>query len=522
MRRPARTIVTTVVSALTAVAIIAALFGAGLLAQGEHPLAGQSVTPDASSPGPLGEGPIPPPTPLISNVVLILADDLDWKLWNEIPRLRALQDRGTTFTNYVVSDSLCCPSRTTLFRSQYVHNHQVLSNDVVSGGGWPTFRDRGYATECLPTWLQDAGVTTGLIGKYLNEFPETPAEAISIQPGWDTFVVPISHGASYTGYNYQLDANGVIQTYGKEPQDFLNDVLDSKAAEFIAAADSPFFLELATFTPHLPSPVAPRNVGSHAGAQAPRDAAYGAQVENPPSWLVGLPPIGPKKAKELDRLWQQRAESAESIADSYDAVMSALVRSGHDKDTLVLVTSDNGFHVGSYRLQRGKRSAFDTDTVVPLVAIGPDIPAGKIVTQMASATDLAPTISELLAAPAPDWVDGRSLWPLLDSSIQFGESTAWRTATLSESLGEAQPGDPDFQLIAPPTYRALRTPQWLYVESVNGERELYDRRSDPYELRNVIATTRSDIVSALHEQFVALTTCAGSTCRVADAMELPQ
>jgi len=93
-----------------------------------------------------------------------LADDLDWNLWRDIPRLRALQSRGTTFTNYVVTDSLCCPSRTSLFRSQYVHNHRVVSNDVASGGGWQTFKDMGYQNDCLPTWLSDAGVETGLVG----------------------------------------------------------------------------------------------------------------------------------------------------------------------------------------------------------------------------------------------------------------------------------------------------------------------------------------------------------------------
>ena len=80
----------------------------------------------------------------------------------------------------------------------------------------------------------------------------------------------------------------------------------------------------------------------------------------------------------------------------------------------------------------------------------------------------------------------------------------------------------DFQLIAPPTYEALRTEEWLYVESVNGERELYNRRTDPYELDNVIATAPVSIVNALHAQFVALTTCAGPTCRIADAMPVPE
>ena len=88
------------------------------------------------------------------------------------PAMKALEAEGTTFTNYVVSDSLCCPSRTTIFRGQYVHNHHVVSNDQASGGGWPVFRDQGYPKDCLPVWLHKAGVRTGLVGKYLNQFPQ--------------------------------------------------------------------------------------------------------------------------------------------------------------------------------------------------------------------------------------------------------------------------------------------------------------------------------------------------------------
>ena len=117
---------------------------------------------------------------------------------------------------------------------------------------------------------------------------------------------------------------------------------------------------------------------------------------------------------------------------------------------------------------------------------------------------------------------GRSLWPLLDTSRTYGESTAWRTAVLSESLGTAVFGDPDYQLVAPPSYKAMRTREWLYVESETGERELYNRVADPYELHNVIATAPKEIVDALHEQFTALVACAGASCRVADTRELPQ
>jgi N-acetylglucosamine-6-sulfatase len=519
-----RGLVTVVVS--VAVALALGVLGLGRIGQvsaATSPTAGPSIiaaVPRASSTPVPTDAPAAVVPATIRNVVVVLADDLDWRLWNVVPRLHALQSEGTTFTNYVVSDSLCCPSRTSLLRGQYVHNHGVVSNDAATGGGWRTFRDKGYPADCLPTWLHAAGVRTGLIGKYLNGFPDTPADVISQQPGWDDFVVPISRVNDYRGFGYQLDQNGTLSSHGKAPSDFLNDVLDTKAQEFIRSAGDRFFLELATFTPHLPSPVAPRHRGSHAGEHAPRDPSFGAAVTNPPAWLAGLPPIGPTLASHLDRTWVRRAESAESVADSVDAVRASLAASGHTSDTLVIVTSDNGFHVGSYRTHRGKRTAFDIDTVVPMVMIGPGIPAGRVVPQMTSETDLGPTIADELAASTPSWVDGRSLRPLLESG-PGSDTTPWRTGVLSESLGTTRPGDPDYQLIAPPSFTALRTRRWLYVESVGGESELYDRQVDPYELHNVIRITSPATVAALHAQLVAMQSCAGPSCRTADAMPEP-
>ena len=454
--------------------------------------------------------------------MLILADDLDWKLWREIPRLHALEQAGSVLSDYVVSDSLCCPSRTTIFRGQYVHNHQVVSNDARRGGGWVAFRDRGYPRNSLGPWLHQAGIRTGLIGKFLNGYPDSPTEQTQAQPGWDTFIVPISRLNEYNGYDYTLNDNGTLEPHGHDSTDFLNDVLDTKAEAFITSGRSPFFLELASFTPHLPAPVAPRHLGSHTGDSAPRDQSFGAAVFDPPSWLRGLPPLTSRSMHHMDRLWQKRAESAESVADSVDAVHAALMRSGHLNDTLVIVTSDNGFHVGSYRTHWGKRTAFDTDVVVPAVLIGPGIPAGRVIDAVTSETDIAPTVLAVYGREPPEWFDGRSWLPLLaKSSRTSSQDPIWRTGTISESLDAPQPGDPDYELIQPATFIALRTHHWLFVRSTAGEEELYDRLADPMEIRNVINETPTRIVTALRQQLLALHRCAGRGCRYADSRPEP-
>ena len=451
----------------------------------------------------------------VRNVVLVLADDLDWNLFDQVPRLAALKDQGMTFTNFTVADSLCCPSRVSILRGQYIHNHQVVSNTSKTGGGWPTFRDKGWHTDCLPTWLQSAGVTTALYGKYLNEYPATqrPRSARYVPPGWSQWGVPTSRGDSYTGYDYTLNDNGRLVRYGSEPTDFLNDVITAKATSFIQATPEPFFLMLSTYNPHKPAPVAERHKESHFATVAPRTPNYNTYGVDEPSWLRDQPMLTPAQQGNLDRKWRQRAQSAESVADSIEAVLATLQATGRADDTLVIVTSDNGYHIGAHRLPFGKRTAFREDTVVPMIAIGPGVRPGTTFTDMAATIDLAPTIMSVLGGSAPAWTDGRSLVDV----IATGERPAsWRTATISESLGTSGPGDPDYQPDAPPQFTALRTPEWLFVVYRNGERELYNLVNDPYETTNVIRSADPQVVAGLYSQLVAMRTCTGDTCRTAD------
>lgn len=459
------------------------------------------------------------PDKRIKNVVLLVADDLDWELWQNVPRLKALEAQGTTFTNYVVTDSLCCPSRTSLLRGQYVHNHRVISNTIANGGGWPMFEALSYPQDCLPNWIQRSGANTALVGKYLNEFPTTYQSAKRHQAGWNTFITPMSDEGVYTGFDYNLDVNGTIRRYGSRSRAFLNSVLSGYARTFLMnqKRHQRFFLEFASYNPHTPSPVDRQHVRSHTGAMLPRNAAYNAMMTNPPAWLAGQKPLSAEQLAEQDELWGNRLRSAESIADSYAMLRRTLAKKHVLKHTLIIVTSDNGFHQATRGLEKGKRTAYDTDTVVPLVVIGPGIQKGKVVSQMASETDLGPTIASAMRAKTPEFVDGRSLWPLL-AAHQDAHLNGWRTAALSENLGRALPGDPDYQAVSPPKYWALRTVHWLYVLNEDGSEELYDRNADPYELVNIADTAPHATVKQLRDQLLIMRTCSGDTCRRAASL----
>ncbi len=93
-----------------------------------------------------------------------------------MPKTRSLLiDQGTTFENYFATHPRCCPSRASLLTGQYSHNHGIVENYL----GYARFDHQ----RALPVWLDDAGYTTGQIGKLLNgyrgprsrRFPSRPA-----------------------------------------------------------------------------------------------------------------------------------------------------------------------------------------------------------------------------------------------------------------------------------------------------------------------------------------------------------
>ncbi len=504
-----------VVALAVALLLIAAVSGSRLLSSSDAqaaPLAEDPLPVPAPTTAPVSSG---PPT-AIKNIVFILADDLDTKTFEQVARLKDLHADGMTLTNMVATESLCCPSRTSILRSQYVHNHGVLSNLVYSQGGWATFAEKGEEEDCLPVWLQAAGVNTAFLGKYLNGYGED-GDPTAIPAGWDRWFVPTTKSGMYRGYGYTVNDDGKLKSYANRKSDFLNDVLTDEAVDFISTAKSPFYLQVNSTAPHHPAPVAARHAGSHKNTKIPRTRSFNVEGQNAVPWLARKPHISASRVAKYDAYWRERVQSTESIADTVVSVRRALREAGTLNSTLIVVSSDNGFHALSHRLTPGKRTPYREDTVVPTILIGPGISPGSTTSAMTSTIDLGPTFAELLGATVPDWTDGSSLVPLLAGT----PGTPWRTGVLTESLGDTAFNDPDFQAFKTPNYYALRTQTWLYVEYKNGVRELFNLRKDRAEINNVVDSTPAAVVADLSAHLKALAACTGDSCRTADTWTTP-
>ena len=451
------------------------------------------------------------------NIVFVLTDDLSRDLIAFMPQVQALRTRGLTFDNYIVSDSLCCPSRASILTGNFPHDTGVLGN-TPGVGGFATFYQRGDEAAAFNVALQHAGYATAMMGKYLNGYLEPaqdPAAPNYIPPGWSEWDVA---GFGYKEFNYSMNIDGTLRQFGHRPRDYLTDVIAERGVDFIdrmAARRRPFFLELATFAPHRPYTPAPRDRHDFPGLVAPEPPNFDVTPTHAPLWLAGHPPLGARKLRLINRAFRKRAQSVQSVDRMISRIEAALDAHHLTSDTYIVFSSDNGLHTGQYRLTPGKLTAFDTDIRVPLVVAGPGVPINRRTELFAQNIDLAKTFEGLAGAP-PTPNDGVSLLPVLRGKTPGG----WQNAALIEHRGPANdPHDPDRQDRGtgnPPSYEAIRTGAFLYVEYIDGEREFYNLRLDPFELHNLAGKLTADQLAALHASLERLVQChTGPACQAA-------
>ncbi|MEA2168833.1 MAG: N-acetylglucosamine-6-sulfatase, partial [Solirubrobacteraceae bacterium] len=450
-----------------------------------------------------------PVTPTKYNIVVVLTDDLSDDLVRYMPAVKRLQEDGVRFSRYIVSNSLCCPSRTSIFTGRLPHNTQVRTN-LPPFGGYEQFITAGNAYSTFGTSLAADGYRVALFGKSLNGYKAYRDPPF---PGFSDWAATAS---GYRQVDYTLNVDGVPVQYGHSRSEFLNRVLENKGRRFIrtsAAAGQPFMLEISSFSPHAPFAYEREDADRYPYVLAPRGSAFGQANRNPPAWLAGHPPFTQAQRERLDRNYRKRIRSVLSVNRLLLGLRKEVRASGVADRTFVIFSSDNGFHVGQHRLLLGKQTAFDHDIRVPLVAAGPGIPPGSVTSVLAQNTDLRPTFEALGGLTPSADVDGMNLIPWMQNPALGGG----RPFALIEHKRETRKtrADPDVQNYKqgdPPDYDALRLPDATYVEYVTGEREYYDLVTDPDELDNVYATLPDEYKAQLAAKLAQLRTCTGQEC----------
>jgi N-acetylglucosamine-6-sulfatase len=427
-----------------------------------------------------------------------------------------LMKQGVTFDHYYVSVPLCCPSRSALLTGRYAHNNGVLDNGGRHGG-FEAFRRHDYRDN-LAVWLKSAGYWTIHVGKFLNGYgpkaPPAPGSAgrkSAVPPGWSDWQTMANDESEGLYYGFQIDSNGVISrrygdpTYQHEdpptctarPQracNYVTDVLTRKALHALATtpANRPLYLQLDYTAPHVeksgsaPEPPT-RYSGPLPGAIVPRTPAFNQRnMSGKAAFMRRLAPLSRRAIARIELEHRLRLESERAVDDGVRLVIRELRRIGRLANTYIVLISDNGWFEGQYRLATGKFLPYDPSNRMPLVIRGPGIPHGKESTQLVANIDLAPTFLQLAGARPTRPFDGRSL-------LRFArdpQRTEHR-AILLESFARGLPLQVRGKGAAPVvSYEGIRVGPYKYIEYGFGEKELYNLRRDPYELRSLVSDPR--------------------------------
>jgi N-acetylglucosamine-6-sulfatase len=439
------------------------------------------------------------------NILVLMTDDQTVESMRVMTNVNALLARqGTTFVNNFVSFPLCCPSRSTYITGQYAHNHTVMGNAPPAGG-----YDKLAPTHAntLPAWLQRAGYTTVHLGKYLNGYGQ--ARPLEVPAGWTEWYGS-TDPSTYRYYNYTLNENGRLVTYGTGAANYQTDVYDRKAVELVrrlAPSEKPFFLSVAFLAPHsggprdaddpgnqaTPSP-APRHRNAFANQPLPTPPSLNeADVSDKPAAIRNRRLIPTARLNGIRENYQQRLESLLAVDEAVRDIVSALTATGELDRTLIIFTSDNGFFHGEHRVPDGKVLVYEPSVRVPLILRGPGVPRGAQRTNLVANVDLASTILDAANGQAGRRQDGRSLLPFASDRLkQSGRDI----------------------LLETPSYSAIRTPRYEFVQYSTGEQELYDLVADPNQLTSLHADPRHAALKAdLAARLQRLRTCAGDACR---------
>jgi arylsulfatase A-like enzyme len=407
--------------------------------------------------------------PRPQNVVVVVSDDQRYDLMPYMALTSSLLNAETVrFSRGFATTSTCCPSRSSILSGLYAHNHHVLNNSLPNGGA-----TKFNPTSTVATWLHAAGYRTALIGKYLNDYEKlNPA----IPPGWDDFEVFNREGPAGKSYyyGYGLNENGTSVTYGLSPADYSTDVFARKSTAFILATppEQPLFLMYTPFGPHDPALPYVSDIGTFSSFPLSRPPSYNeADVSDKPAWVRALPTISAAKTPPSDALHQRQVETLQSVDRGVAAIIATLKQTGRWESTLFIFLSDNGLIWGEHRILDRKECAYEECVRVPIWVRAPGI-LGRTDTNLVANIDLAPTIAAWAGITPPGNLNGMSLLPLLNSP-----AAVWRSELLLEHLGG--PG-------TSVKSSAIRTSRYLYAEYQNGNRELYDLLTDPYELKSTV------------------------------------
>lgn len=419
------------------------------------------------------------------NVLLISIDDLnDWVgvLGGHpqalTPNIDRLAEMGTLFENAHCQSPVCNPSRASMMTGRYPHTTGIyfLAPDLRQA---PVLK----GVKTLPEVFADIGYKTMATGKIFHTgdrrffqeyhpsggFGPRPEKKISQPHGhplWDWGAFPAED-------SMMPDLNGA---------EWAVEQLKKKH-------DKPFFMGVGFYRPHVPMYAPQKWFDMHPRDQIQLPLVREDDRDDLSQYAIDLTNL---KHVSPTHQWMTEAGQWEHAVQAYLAsvtfadyclglVLDELESSEYSNNTIIVLFSDHGFHLGE-KQRWAKRSLWEDGTRVPLVIAAPGYKSGQRCRQPAELLDVFPTLLDLAGLPKDDALEGQSLTGLMKNPKQ-----AWNhPAITSFGLGNY----------------SIRSERYRFIQYHDGSQELYDLDEDPHEWTNLASLPKYQEIIAQHASFL--------------------
>jgi arylsulfatase A-like enzyme len=441
------------------------------------------------------------------NILFIAIDDLnDWvgplagHPQVQTPAMDRLAERGTVFTNAHCQSPLCNSSRTSLMTGL-----RPSTSGIYGLAPWfrqvPALNDR----VTLPQHLKQHGYHTYTTGKiYHGGYPprdQRKAEYDHWGPGAGVGVRPDQKLVTTPFGNHPLVDWGTFPHHDEDKGDWK--VADWAIGTLNEKPKEPFFLSVGFFLPHVPCYATQKWFDIYPSETLQLPPMQPGDREDTPlfSWFLHWRLPEPRLA------WLQEVGEWEGLVRAYLAtisfvdsqvgrVLDALEENGFQDNTVIVLWSDHGWHLGEKAIT-GKNTLWDRSTRVPLIFAGPGVAKSSRCSKPAELLDLYPTLSDLAGLPQPSGLEGHSLLPQLKDAES---PRKWPAITTHNHDNHG-----------------IRSEHWRYIRYADGSEELYDMRKDPNEWDNLADDPQFASIKKEHAVFLpekSLKPVKGSASRI--------
>ncbi|HIF01440.1 MAG TPA: DUF4976 domain-containing protein [Planctomycetes bacterium] len=408
------------------------------------------------------------------NVLFIAIDDLnDWvgcldsHPQVKTPNIDALAARGTLFTNAHCQAPICNPSRTSVMTGL-----RPSTTGVYGLAPWFRTVDEWKGLVTLPQHFSNAGYQTYTVGNIyhgrnwnsqgVKEFDIVGKTDPGLRPKEKRVTTPRGGaGMDWAVYPYKESdhkdwktASWAVEQLDKGPK-------------------GPFFMAVGFALPHVPLFATQKWFDLYPEDEVilPRMLLDDRRDTPRFSWYLHWKLPEPRQKFLLQqgeqiKIVQAYLASVSFVDSQVGRVLDALERNDLADDTIVVLWSDHGYHLGEKQIT-GKNTLWDRSARVPLIFSGPGVTAGQKSGRPAELLDMYPTLSGL---EIPDHLEGLSLVP------QLNDANAPRTRPAITTDNHDNHG--------------VRTERWRYIQYADGSEELYDMVKDPNEFTNLAGDSR--------------------------------